>query len=191
VTPSSTLFRRSVARRTLLLVAFGVLGGCASLRDGTADPWHAGLPPIGFFEQAYARDGELQDEQSLQEYLYWVRKFYAGTTLYPRGWNDISRDLLAAADDDTNTAQRERKLYLLGRDIAAEWSKANSVRDVDDGHLAVWSIAAGRAVNEDNVDKTLDAIMADLQQLLAGALSPDAITANRYHEPDPEDWFAF
>jgi len=167
------------------------LSACASLHDGTADPWPVDLPPLGFFLAAYEQDTKLHEEQSLEEYLYWVRKFYEGTTLYPRGWNDITEDLLAAAGEGAPIEARERRLYRLGRGIAAEWSKANNVRLVDEGHLSVWGVAAGRAVNEGNVDETLDFIASDLEKLLAEELPTDAITADRYHEPDPDDWFAF
>jgi len=173
-----------------MLIVCAMVGACTSLRDGAAQAWPGGLPPVTYFEEVYAKDRQLRGLQSLEDYLSWVRSFYQGAPLYPRGWNDISEDLLAAADDPAQRAQRERKLYTLGRDIAAEWSKANSVRAVNAGHLSIWSVAAGRAVKEDSVDETLDAIIADLQRLLAGELLPDAITANRYHEPDQDDWFA-
>ena len=173
-----------------IFIVCAMVGACSTLRDGPAQAWPADLPPVTYFEGVYAKDRQLHGLQSLDDYLSWVRSFYQGAPLYPRGWNDVSEDLLAAAGDPAQRAQRERKLYLLGRDIAAEWSKANSVRVVNAGHLSVWSVAAGRAVKEDSVDETLEAITADLQRLLAGELPPDAITANRYHEPDPDDWFA-
>jgi hypothetical protein len=82
-------------------------------------------------------------------------------------------------------------LSLLGRDIASEWAKDNSVRRVDSRHLAIWGAAAARAVKEENVDETLQKISMDLQKLLALDLAPSSITADRYHLQDPDDWFAF
>lgn len=168
-----------------------VLGACGGLRDSPASTWPDELPPVSYFVSAYDQDAELKDYQSLREYLSWVRSFYEGTVLYPRGWTDLSDDILRATDKPALFETRKRELGLLGRDIAAEWAKDNDIRRVDNRHLAVWGGAASRAINEENVDEILDKIGDDLEKLLAAQLPPDAIHADRYHDPDPDDWFAF
>lgn len=177
------------------IAAFGcialtaVLGACAGLREPLSN-WPPELPAANYFVSTYEQDSLLDEYQSLDEYLYWVRSFYKGTALYPHGWSDISEDILAATEDADRSLERERRLATLGRDIAAEWAKANEIRRVDNRHLAVWSEAARRSVGEDNVDETFTKISEDLDQLLSEALDPEAITADRYHAPDPDDWFA-
>lgn len=173
-----------------VLVLCLLQGACASVRDDTASTWPQELPQISYFVSAYEEDAQLHEHQSLQEYLKWVRGFYQGTKLYPRGWNDISADVLAETYSPDRLSSRERQLSLLGRDIATEWAKANSVRRVDNQSLTVWGVAATRAVDEGNVEETLEKITQDLQKLLSLELAPDRITAGRYHPQDPDDWFA-
>jgi hypothetical protein len=186
-----TVLRRSSHRSALCLLALTwQLVACAGFRQAVVDDWPDELPPAAFFVAAFETDAALQDYQALEDYLYWIEKFYEGTALYPRGWNDITADILAQSADPAYAAQLRRELRLLGRDIAAEWAKDNDVRLVDNRHLAVWGMAAERAVGEGNVDETLLLIHDDLEKLLSMELSPDAITADRYHEPDPDDFFA-
>jgi hypothetical protein len=179
--------------RMLCLLLCLQLGACAALHPSALDDWPEGIPPASYFVAAYEADPDAARLQTLDEYLYWVRGFYAGTTFYPRGWNDVSEDLLAdmeiADGNSEDYARRERTLYELGRDIAAEWAKDGSINRVDNQHLATWAIAASRAVKEENVDETLERISEDVQALLALQIGPDEIDADRYHEPDPDDWF--
>lgn len=170
-------------------VIISLLSACSSLRDSSSE-WPEGLPPARFFISAYEKDTTNHQHQSLQQYLYWVRRFYEGTTLYPNGWNDLTADVLSQAPDPELAAQRKQKLYQLGLAIAAEWSKASVVNRVESPHLAVWGVAAGRAVEEDNVDETLQKISEDVQKLLSLELPPNTITEDRYHPEDPDDEFA-
>ncbi len=172
------------------LVLISLLSACAGLRDGTSSEWPQGFPPASFFVSAYEADTANHELQSLQEYLYWVRRFYEGTALYPTGWNDLTADVLAATPDPDLASKRKQKLHRLGRDIAAEWSKDSSVNRVESYHLAVWGGAAGRAVDVGNVDETLQKVSHDVQKLLLLALPPEVITESRYHPEDPDDEFA-
>lgn len=173
-----------------LLVCLLLLEACAVVRDDVASDWPEELPPVAFFTDAYRDTPGLETEQPLTEYLYWVKAFYSGTALYPRGWSDLVAEQIDQSPGPAEAERRQVQLYNLGRDIAAEWAKANSVRRVDNRHLQVWGSAAGRAIDEGNVDDTLIKIAADLELLLAQELGPDAITAERYHAQDPDDWFA-
>ena len=176
----------SYFRLSILLI---LLSGCVASPRQAATDWPETLPPSSYFVKAYEGDRRNHEYQSLDEYLHWVRRFYEGTTLHPRGWNDITAEILEESDGAA-TAARKRRLYKLGRDIAAEWAKASRINRVDNRHLAVWGIAAGRAIEENNIEETLDSITADLEGLLSQRLAPDDITAGRYHEQDPDDWFA-
>lgn len=172
------------------LVVVSLLSACAGLRDGTSGEWPRGLPPVSFFITSYQTDTANHDLQSLQEYLYWVRRFYGGTALYPTGWNDLTADVLAETPDPDLALERKQKLHRLGRDIAAEWSKDSAVNRVESHHLAVWGSAAGRSVEEGNVDETLQKISDDVKKLLSLDLPAEAITENRYHSQNPDDEFA-
>ncbi|MFK7733934.1 MAG: hypothetical protein AB8B48_20095 [Pseudomonadales bacterium] len=172
------------------LLVISLLSACSNLQQSTGSDWPQELPPASFFVAAYKADTANHEHQSLQKYLYWVRRFYEGTTLYPNGWHDLSEDVLAATPDPDLARVREQKLFKLGRDIAAEWSKDSVVNRVDSNHLAVWGVAAGRAVEENTVDETLQMISEDVQKLLSLELEPNVITEERYHPQDPDDEFA-
>lgn len=183
--------RTSVYWRSIqALVLVSLLSTCAGLRDGTKGEWPEGLPPAGFFVSAYETDTSNHELQTQREYLYWVRRFYEGTALYPTGWNDLTADILAETHDPDLAFERKQKLHRLGRVIAAEWSKDSAVNRVESYHLAVWGGAAGRAIEVGNVDETLQKISDDVQKLLKQALPPEVITEYRYHPEDPEDEFA-
>lgn len=180
----------SGSRLVLSLFLATLITACANLGTDIAQEWPEELPPLSYFEEAYVAGIENHEHQTREEYLYWVRSFYEGTTLYPRGWNSTTSDLLAATPSGPASAKMEARLYELGREIAAEWSKSGRVNLVKNGHLAVWGIAAQRAVDEANVDETIAQIADDVSALLARELSPEAVTAARYHPQDPDDFFA-
>ena len=182
--PASGLFLR-------LSVIMLLLSGCATVRDETAQTWPDDIPPQVFFVEAYEADPENQQFQTQEKYLYWVRAFYEGTTIYPRGWYDLTDGIMEQTTDPERAAELEEELYLLGRNIATEWSKSNRVNLIKSGNLAVWGVAAERAGKEGNVEETLAKITADVEKLLAEELNPGEITAGRYHEQDPNDFFAF
>ena len=182
---------RTVRAFITVMCAGILLSACAGLREESVAGWPADIPPASYFLEAYASDTRNHDYQTRDEYLYWVRSFYEGTTLYPRGWNDVTEAILAETAEPKLAAERQAQLATLGRDIATEWSKDSSISLVKSSHLAVWGVATERAVGEDNVEETLELITEDLQQLLARELDPDAVTAGRYHPEDPNDWFAW
>ncbi|MEL7043804.1 MAG: hypothetical protein AAGL66_02125 [Pseudomonadota bacterium] len=168
-----------------------LLSGCASMNRDFSRDWPQELPPSNYFVISYEQDALNQEYQALHEYMYWVRKFYEGTALYPRGWSDITTEILDATEDPKAKPEMTERLAILGRDIAAEWSKDGGISLVKNHNLATWGIAASRAVDEGNVEETLDRISDDLGKLLSRELTADAITVDRYHAPDPEDPFAF
>lgn len=167
-----------------------LVSGCSNLRDRSVSNWPEQLPPVDFFVEAYESDPKLRDYQTLQNYLYWVRAFYEGTSLYPRGWNDVTEEILESTTSTQDTAAREQLLFDLGTEIAVEWSKETEINRIKSSNLAVWGNAVERSVGEGNVDATLARIAEDVQRLLSLQLTPDDITADRYHKPDPDDWFA-
>jgi hypothetical protein len=178
-------------RPLALLLLCSLLAACATAPGLRRADWPAQIPPRAFFVKVYAADEALQGRQSLEEYLSWVVRFYSGTALYPRGWSDLVAEQVAAETDADTAMRRRTQLQRLGREIAAEWAKDNALRRVDTRHLVIWGEAARRAIREGNVEQTLSSIEQDLEQLMSGVLEADAITAARYHEPDPDDVFTF
>ncbi|CAN0585882.1 unnamed protein product, partial [Ectocarpus sp. 12 AP-2014] len=73
---------RSLIPRACIAILCLQLAACASWRDGLAGAWPTGIPPRSYFVEVYEADAENQLQQSVETYLYWVRSFYEGTTLY-------------------------------------------------------------------------------------------------------------
>lgn len=160
------------------------ISGCAILAPGDRR-WPADLPSYAFFAQAYASDPANARQQSLEDYLSWIYRFYKGWIAYAVGWLDISAGVVAslpAHESDRVGAHLDR----LGRDIAAEWAKASEGRVVDNSTLAAWGEALTESVNRGEVAALLERIDADLASLHARELSPRDITAARYY-PDIDD----
>ena len=74
------LFVKSVSWRSMTLVLLlGALVGCQSLTD-SAD-WPSDVPERDYFLDAYQADTENQQEQTQQQYLSWIIRFYQGSDL--------------------------------------------------------------------------------------------------------------
>lgn len=181
-----------LCRPALTLCLIGLLiSGCANIDQGVIDSWSERLPPKLHFSQTYAADEVNQQEQTYEDYLFWVNAFYSGTTLYPRGWFDLTEEVSERIDDAIARERTQNALFVLGRDIAAEWSKSNEHRLVNNGDLAIWGAATQRASKEDSLEETLQLITDDVYKVLAGQLTSEDLSAERYHPADPDDWFAF
>lgn len=179
-------------RPALTLCLIGLLiSGCASVEQGVTGGWSERLPPKSYFSKTYAADEDNQEEQTFEDYVFWVNAFYAGTVLYPRGWFDLTEGVIETVDDAVARERTQNSLFVLGRDIAAEWAKSNEHRLVDNGDLAIWGAATQRASKEDSLEETLQLITDDVYKVLAGRLTSEDISAERYHPADPDDWFAF
>ncbi|MEY4642247.1 MAG: hypothetical protein RLZZ227_2241 [Pseudomonadota bacterium] len=164
-------------RISLLLGLLITLTACAT--RVVEPPWPAGVPARSLFVaewQASENDHELQSEA---DYLQWVERFYVGYSGVP-GWLDMTRQVLdrLPPEDRERTAAR---LSELGARIGGEWAKDNAVRRVNSRAAAVWRDALLEALARDELDQYLDLLAADVDALLAGDLSGDAIHFERYY----------
>lgn len=162
-------------RSTPVLLAL-LLSACFSLQ---LEDWPDNIPPSQLFVDAWQDDPVNQQVQPMDEYLYWVRAFYKGTVVYPRGWLQLESELLALVEDDAQPALAE-DLYDLGIVIGAEWSKVNEGRLIDNRLLALWGTVLQMSLTVDKELEAVTMITGDVQLLIAGNLLKDDIFEARY-----------
>ena len=173
-----------------LLVITTFLTACATQKD-IAHQWPEGLPALAYFEEVYAQDLRNQQEQTLDEYLVWVKRYYLGWELYRRGWLDVTQDLVNQIDDPALASEVNNKMLAIGRAVAGEWAKKTNTRKIFTRHVAVWGNALVESMNRGEELKLINIVQKDVNQLLADKLSVDAIKADRYYAPDKDDVFSW
>jgi len=179
-----------IIRFLKLLVISLLLTSCATQR-GLQQQWSEAMPPLEYFEEVYAKDLRNQQEQTLDEYLLWVKRYYQGSPLYRRGWLDVTEDLVAQIEDPALAKEVSNKMYAVGRAVAGEWAKKTNTRKIFTHHVAVWGNALVESMNRGEELKLINSVHRDVNQLLADKLSVDAIKADRYYAPDKDDVFSW
>ncbi|MFK7865300.1 MAG: hypothetical protein AB8B95_13860 [Pseudohongiellaceae bacterium] len=159
---------------SMLLVVF--VSGCA-ITD--LEDWPADLPEVDLFVASYNTDPVNQGYQELSVYLYWVRAFYKGNIAYPTGWSDVENIIQAESGDNPDPVF-SAKLEALGVAIAAEWSKENPIRKIDNRMLAMWASILQIALTENKHRQAVDLVSKDIDDLFAGKVSGDELTDARY-----------
>ena len=157
----------------LTLIIF--LGSCVN----TPTPWPATLPPVSSFQDTWRADAANREVQNEEEYLLWVQRFYEGFNTVP-GWFDMTREVLARVPAAEQAIAGEQ-LAVLGVKISGEWAKDNSVRRIDTGTVAAWRDALLESLSRMELTSYLVLLSQDLSALLAGQLTTDDITFERYY----------
>ncbi len=162
--------------RLLPLFTSLFLTACFSLQ---VEDWPDDIPPSRHFVRAWQADAVNQQVQPMEEYLYWVRSFYIGTVVYPRGWLDIKSELLHLTNRDDQSALA-REIDTLGITIGAEWAKLNEGRLIDNRMLALWGSVLQLSLAENKELQAVDVIASDVEQLLAGEIGKEDVVEPRY-----------
>lgn len=89
--------------------------------------------------------GQAAEQLSAKEKA-WFETFQKGT-LYARGWQDITAELVARAPAAIKCELRQR-LEDLGMKIGREWSKNNDIRKIDSAMLRQWGDMLQRAAEQ-------------------------------------------
>ncbi len=165
------LFRITVAVLVLLL-----LTACVSPR---AWNWPDFLPRQQLFIAAWQADHLNQQVQSQQDYLNWVRSFYTGTVVYPRGWLDIQAELSQRAEPQLRP-KLICELERLGIAIGAEWAKSNGARIIDSSMLSLWGSVLQLSQLSNQEFEAVNQISEDVSLLLEGGLRKHEIIESRY-----------
>ena len=123
--------------------------------------WPDSIPPMQTFVQVYEEDSQNQRLQSRQEYLEWVLVFYRGNLVYPTGWLDLHSYIHAAATP-AQTSLLDKQFAVLGAAIAAEWSRDNSLRRIDNRMLSLWGSVVQSAPTPERQQLSVTVIQEDV-----------------------------
>ncbi|MES2624926.1 MAG: hypothetical protein V4628_06585 [Pseudomonadota bacterium] len=152
-----------------------LVSSCAS----TPPSWPDSLPAVSTFQTNWKADAANQEIQSQDEYLLWVQRFYEGYNTVP-GWFDLTTRVLASVPDNDRATVTEQ-LSALSLRISGEWAKDNSVRRIDTSTVATWRDALQESLSRMELNAYLARLNQDIDSLLAGELSTDDISFERYY----------
>ena len=178
-----TPYRLSVRLRYLLVVFAFTVTACApqQVRESS---WPGYLPLRSYFLAVYEQDETNKQQQTEEEYLAWVVRYYEGWEFYPRGWNQIAQEIVQAQKEPKAVDNVKAKLQSLGLLISAEWAKNNRTRLIHTRQVALWANAMATAIAQGETLKLLDMVLSDVKAILAGKLTAEAIGPSRYDATD-------
>lgn len=105
------------------------------------------------FKLPYSIDKANLGEQGWKEYATWIPKFYNGT-LFATGWTANAKKRIG----DLDSIAVNKHFNVLGRVIAAEWAKDNSIRKISTADLGDFSKMLAATALEDE-------LLEDLREL--------------------------
>lgn len=161
---------------TIVLMAFAV-SACQSLNEETN--WPEDVPDKERFLQAYHADTENQQEQTRQQYLNWIIRFYQGGDLMSTGWNDLTPAVLMGMSGETLQAAQTAS-HQLGVAISSEWAKDNRVRKIDTSMLSLWGTVMLSIEEPPERLLALRRIGEDVDAIMRGELAAEQISDERY-----------
>lgn len=168
-------------RMPAVLIAMPViLTGCAGIGEAKLT-WEADLPSQQYFLDAYDRDPTNAKNQSLDQYITWVTRFYQGWELYPEGWHIITRNIIVSIKQQELLPEIQDKMQRLGLLISAEWAKDNQSRQINTRHVSIWGNALLKSLEHGETLSMLNRITTVVEDLLAKRISATVITENRFY----------
>jgi hypothetical protein len=114
----------------------------------------------------YQRDPANQKLQTWREYWGWVQSFYKGN-LMAAGWTKYSQTTLEDVKADDARPLLLKKINRLGKLIAQEWAKHDSVRKINTTDLKRWNDAITDARRKD--DGTGQGILSAIDRICVQA----------------------
>jgi hypothetical protein len=163
----------------LALLSLLILSACSTI--DLANDWPDNIPPRSYYVDYYKRDAKHQKIVSEQEYLIWIHRFYFGWELYRRGWLQATDELVATIYKLEAKNDAREKALLIGKLVSAEWAKESNHRVINTRHLSIWGNSLTESIIRGEQLKTLDEILTDVNDLLAGKLKPADIKIDRYY----------
>ncbi len=186
---TGTKGKRFLFRTALAVFLPIVLTACQTHNLG--NDWPKELPPSKVFVQAYleSRGLESATDSELSYHLTWVKRFYQGSRLYPRGWLYASGRFKDSINDPISRKKAKGQIYDLGIRIANEWAQDNDVRKINNSCIATWADAMRTAAERSKQLEFLDQVEADVERLISGEIQTRDIEYSRYFEEETYDDF--
>jgi hypothetical protein len=158
---AGALGRRAGFAISLLAAAFVAVG--PGRENASADePPQRYVPVEADFRKVYDADAANRRNQTWDDYWSWVRQFYEGN-LFSQGWTRQSETLTAKVRDAGAKNKLRASLDDLGRIVAGEWSKDNSVRRINTNDLSSYGQRLQNAAKRD--DGTGQAIRTEMDAI--------------------------
>lgn len=172
----------------MILVVSAAASACVS--NITKEEWPSEIPDRSIFVNAWKKQSKAgTNDNSLDNHLLWVIRFYEGSVLYPIGWNDMSNSLLDSLNSQSERDAMRRRLQALGETICIEWAQNNADRKINSSAIAVWGNALRTSAERNEQDSFVSRVEADVIALLEGNLHYSQIVRERYYPPDDYDNF--
>ena len=172
----------------LIFCTFLLASGCVS-KTSVAD-WPADLPARSIFVDTYHQQQQAgTNSNSLKSHLFWVKRYYQGSIIYPLGWNRMTEMLLVTLPDENQKSEIESRMKRLGMTIVIEWAQDNKFRAIDSATVAVWGNGLRTASQLGEQQLFVSKVERDVDALIAGELNKKRITRERYYPPEDFDDF--
>jgi hypothetical protein len=170
------------------LVALNLLSGCSTRMTQQAN-WPKDIPSREFFVAHYEADTVNKEQESVDEYLLWVVRFYKGWELYSNGWTKVTQDSLYGVTDPVLAKEIKTKMDMIGETIACEWPKNKKDRRILTRHIVVWGNALVESIKRGQELNLINRVLADARGLVGNQVAIDDIKADRYFPQDKDDVF--
>lgn len=176
------------ANRILSLLTIMLLTSCAT--GVSKDEWPSDMPARNIFVKTYHEQYAAgTNDNSLENHLKWVKRFYQGSIIYPIGWNQMTESVLASVDSISRKIGIRPRLRELGLKICIEWAQKNDVRKINSSAVAAWGNALRTAAVNNQQELFISRVEADVAALLDGKLDTAQITRERYYPAEDYDNF--
>lgn len=172
----------------LILMIITAVSGCSTI--SAMKKWPEEMPAKSIFVEAYNEQKAAgSNNNSLQNHLLWVKRYYLGSVIYPLGWNRMTEMLTDTLENINEKEEIRRRMYTLGVTICLEWAKNNDVRKIDSAAIATWGNALQTATELREQSVFISKVENDVQALLDGDLDRKQIERERYYPPEDYDNF--
>lgn len=169
------------------------LSGCSYVFKQPLAKDFSGIPYHRYFIEAYSEDENNQLDQTLDNYMIWVDRFYNGWVVYDMGWLETTEKVLNKIEDSAEKALVAEKMQIVGKQVCAEWAKDNKHDVISTRTLSNLGESLKEASSRKQVLWFLDEVLKDLAKLKNRELQQDDIQVERYF-PDltsDKDWHNF
>ena len=181
ISMANKFIRAAAAFKQLIIISFLVfLTACTAVPE-RAEYWSSSWPPKTVFEAAYESELDNQAQQSADNYMKWIRRFYEGWTFYPEGWDWLTDRVLMGIEDDSQQQLIIEHMYSMGMRISKEWAKSDAHRVINTRHLLVWGETLKLSAARQQELWLAAKVSADIDALLALQLDPSMIQPSRYY----------
>ena len=113
------------------------------------------------FKKPYSNDAVNKKKQNWKSYSEWIPKFYDGY-LFSAGWTSNANEKIG----NLNSESINQYFNVIGRVVAAEWAKDNSVRRISTNDLSAFAKILSATKSEKELIEQLKVLSKEVQRKL-------------------------